>query len=103
MPLLESELWYWRYCTETIHQVGNGIPRYQLVKYEELNRGPLKVSRSIYRFCGLDWNDAIGHGVQQLSSQLQPFASAWRDRLSVEQIALVERMLGDSAMRDWWD
>ncbi len=104
MSLVESELWYWRYCKrKTIHRAGTGNPHYQLVNYEELVRNPLEVSRSIYQNCGLDWDDTIEHAIRQLSSQSKSLASAWRDKLSAEQIEIIERVLGGSVMKDWWN
>ena len=100
---VETELWYWRYASETIHQAGVGNPRYQIVKYEELTRNPIGVSRSVYQGCGLAWNAAIERGIEQMSTESQAIAAAWRDRLDAHQVAAVERVLHDSLMRDWWD
>jgi hypothetical protein len=100
---VETELWYWRCCGETIHRAGEGNPRYQLVKYEELTQNPLETSRSIYRGCGLDWDDAVEQAIRHSSSESPAIASAWRDKLSAEQVKVVERILDDSLMRDWWN
>jgi hypothetical protein len=103
ISLLEAELWYWRYCAETIHRAGEGSPRYQLVKYEELTRNPVETSRSVYGGCGLDWDRTIEQAVRESSSESQAIATAWRDRLSAEHVALVERILDNSMMQDWWN
>lgn len=99
---VETELWYWRYASETIHQTGAENPRYQLVKYEELTRNPIEISRSVFQGCGVDWNGAIEQGVRQMSVESQAIAAAWRDRLNAEHVAMVERVLYDSPMRVWW-
>jgi len=102
LSLVETEFWYWRYCTETIHQAGERNPRYQLVKYEDLTRNPVETSRSIYRACGLDWDNAVERAIRRSSTDSQALASTWRGKLSAEQIAMVEWVLHDSLMRDWW-
>jgi len=102
LSAVEAELWYWRYCTETIYQAGEGNPRYQLIKYEELTRNPVETSRSIYRSCDLDWDDAVERAIRRSSTDSQAIASMWRDKLSAEQIAMVEWVLHDSLMRNWW-
>jgi hypothetical protein len=99
---IETELWYWRYAGETIHEAGTGNPRYQLVKYEELTRSPTEIGRSVYQGCGLDWTASIDRGIQQMSAESQAIAAAWRDRLNADQVAAVEQILRDSLMRDWW-
>ena len=100
---VEAELWYWRYSSETIHQAGEVNPRYQLVKYEELTNDPVEVSRSVYRGCGLDWDDTIERAIRQMSGESQAIARAWEQKLNSEQIAAVQGILPDSLMRDWWD
>lgn len=100
---VETELWYWRYSSETIHQAGEGSPHYQLVKYEELTGNPQEVSRAVYRGCGLAWNDTIEQAIHQKSGESQSIAAAWETKLASEAIAAVKRILGDCAMRDWWD
>ena len=99
---IETELWYWRYCSETIHQAGEGNPRYQLVKYEDLACNPVETSRSVYRGCDLDWDNTIEHAIRQSSNDSQAIASRWRNKLGDKHVALVEQVLRDSVMRDWW-
>jgi hypothetical protein len=103
MSLLESELWYWVYCAETIHRAGEGNPRYQLVNYLDLARDPVEVSRALYRGCGLDWDNAIEQAIRRSSQESESIASAWRRALDAEQIALVERILAKSTMGTWWN
>jgi hypothetical protein len=99
---VETELWYWRYACETIHQFGEGNPRYQLVKYEELACNPVETSRAIYQRFGLDWDDAIEQAIRQSSLDARASVSAWRSKLNAEQIATVDWVLRDSSMRDLW-
>jgi hypothetical protein len=99
---VETELWYWRYCCETIDQAGEGNPRYQLIKYEDLAFKPVETSRSLYEACNLDWDNAIEEAIRESSTDSSAIASAWRRRLSAEHIAAVEWVLRDSLMRDLW-
>jgi hypothetical protein len=41
LSLLESELWFWCYATETLHRAGEGKPHYRLNGFEELAGRPL--------------------------------------------------------------
>jgi hypothetical protein len=102
MSLLESELWYWVYCSETIHKAGEGNPRYQLILYGNLVRDPVETSRSLYQDCGLEWDDSIEQAIRRSSQRSGEIATAWQHALDAEQIALVERILEQSAMRTWW-
>jgi hypothetical protein len=36
MSIVESETWFWRYVTETIHRAGEGAKNYKLIIYEHL-------------------------------------------------------------------
>jgi hypothetical protein len=99
---VDAELWYWRYLNETIHRAGEGKPQYRLVVYEELVDDPVKVSRAIFRWCGLEWDAAIERRVQSMSVWSRSIAAAWRDRLDAAQVVLAERFVCESAMRGWW-
>jgi hypothetical protein len=103
MSMQETELWMWRYSSETIHRAGAGNPRYQLVIYEEFATNPVAISRSLYQSLNLDWDETIERAIRGMSGESRAIASAWRDRLDAEQIALVKRILSDSLIRHWWD
>ena len=101
LSAVESELWYWRYAVETIHEAGAGNPRDQLVKYEELTRNPTEISDAIYQGCGLEWNTAIEQEIQKMSGESQAIATTGRHQLDADQAATVERVLHNSVMQDW--
>jgi hypothetical protein len=103
MPVGESELWYWRYAVETIHTAGAGKPQYHLVLYENLSADAPAVARSIFDFCGLEWDDRIARRVRSQSTESPSIATAWRSKLSKEETAQVERVLAGSPMERWWD
>ena len=99
---MESEIWYWTYCNELIHQAGAGNPRYHLIKYEELAHYPVETSRAIYRAIDLDWSDSIERYTRKSSTRSREIAAEWRRKLDPEQVAQIERVLDVSLMRDWW-
>ena len=98
----ESELWYWCFAAERIHRAGEGLPAYRRIVYEQLTAEPLQVTEQCYAFTGLPWNDDIRKAVAAASRTSESIAANWRTRLTDEQIALVERILAGSLMRDWW-
>jgi hypothetical protein len=102
MSVAESELWYWRFINERIWSLGQDAPRYQRVVYEHLARGPVPLMRDAYAACGLRWTDAIERRIRALCAESGDLAERWKNRLSREQIELVERVLEDSPMRRWW-
>jgi hypothetical protein len=98
---VQMELWFWRYCSETIHQTTEGNPRCQLVKYEEFSCNSVATSRSTYRGCDRDGDDAIERAIRQSSNDFHAVATG-RCKLSAEQMAQAEWVLRYSLMRDSW-
>jgi len=91
LDVAESELWYWRYTTETIHKAGQERPSsYRLAIYEDLVHDPVGVARSLYDALELPWTEAI------------EIATAWRSKLTADRVAMVERVLEGSLTQDWW-
>jgi hypothetical protein len=103
MAVGESELWYWRYATETINAAGAGKPQYHLILYEHLAADPTAVMRRVFEFSGLEWDDRIARRVRARSTESTSIAAAWRSKLSKEEVAHVERVLAGSPMERWWD
>ena len=102
MAVGESELWYWRYATETIHAAGAGKPQYHRVLYENLAADPVATGRPIFDFCGLEWDDRIARRVRSRSTESASIAAAWRTKLPQEELAHVDRVLAGSPMQRWW-
>ncbi|MDJ0615307.1 MAG: sulfotransferase [Calothrix sp. MO_192.B10] len=102
MEVDESELWYWRYASETIHAAGNHKPNYIRIIYEDLVSDTLKISKQIYQKCNLPWTKEIETSIFNSTSNSNVIASAWRKHLNTQQIALVERVVSDSPMSQWW-
>lgn len=103
MGLDESELWFWRYAAESIHDAGDGKPNYFLINYEEMTVNPLTWAQRVFEFCGLPWEPATAARIGGTTGESKAIAAAWRDRLSTEDVALVERILDGSTMGRWWE
>jgi len=102
MGRAEGELWWWCYVNETLWEAGRGRDGYVRVLYEELARSPERVTRELYGFCGLAWSDAIAARVRAISQGAERIAGAWKTELEPPMVELVERVLEESCMRDWW-
>lgn len=98
----ESELWWWRYLNEALHDSGKGRANYTLVLYEHLAHDPERVSREVYGTCGLEWDATIAQRVRSISRGAEKIARAWRDELEPEMVTLVEKVLAGSPMERWW-
>jgi len=99
----ESELWYWRYSTETIHQAGAKSGRYHLVIYEQLVTDTIGTTRRLYQECGLAWCNGIQKAIRTRASGSASIAAAWRTSLSAADLELVARILKGSRMQNWWE
>ena len=98
----ESELWWWRYLNEALHAAGRGRAGYAHVLYENLAHDPEGVSRAVYGFSGLEWNEALAQRVRSISRGAEKIARAWKDELEPAMVALVEKVLAGSPMEAWW-
>ncbi len=103
MRIEESELWFWRYAAEVIHEAGEGKPQYMLINYEHMTADPLPTAEGVFRHCGLPWDDEVAARVRGTTGESKSIAKAWRDKLSTEDVALVERILDGSTMSGWWE
>lgn len=102
MGVEESELWYWRYSAEKIHAAGEGRPNYKLIVYEDLHGDFLRTAQEVYEFCGVPWDGDTETRVMDGRSPLEGKKTGWRDKLSSEQVALVERVLDGSPLSTLW-
>ena len=99
---VEAELWWWRYCTETVMEAGAGHPHYKLVVYEELAERPLEVARDVYDFCGLAWDETVAGRVSALTRDSARIAHAWKRDLSADAVGAIERVLDRSPLSAVW-
>jgi hypothetical protein len=103
MSIDESELWYWRYTSETIDAVGSGRANYVRVIYEDLVSDPVAVTKLLYQKCQLPWTEAIEQQVVRGSSQSSSIASTWQSKLSSEQLDAIKRVVEGSFICQWWE
>jgi hypothetical protein len=103
MTIDESELWYWRYTSETIDSVGAGRSNYMRIIYEDLVSDPVVVTKLLYQKCQLPWTDEIEQKVVQGSSQSSSIASTWQSKLSAEQLDAIKRVVDGSFVCHWWE
>lgn len=96
----ESELWYWRYATEAIHDAGQGNPLYRLINYEALAADPVPVLRDCFAACGLNWTGAIESAVA--AAPAESIAHGWRKAVGDDRLAIIDRVLSDSPLAAWW-
>lgn len=99
---IEAELWWWRYCTETIMEAGAGHPGYKLVVYEDLAERPLEIARDVFGFCGLEWDAEVAARVSALTRDSVRIAHAWKRDLSADVVAAIERVLDRSPLDGVW-
>ncbi len=102
MSAEEAELWYWTYTNEVIHNAGRGNPNYTLVIYERLAANAVEIARQLYHFCELPWTREIERQVQAESADSLSISNSWQEKLPREQIELVNRMLAQSTINEWW-
>ncbi len=102
MSVEESELWYWSYTNEVIHNAGRNTPHYMLVIYERLAAHAVELAREIYNFCELPWTRDVERAVRAASTESLSISNSWQEKLSREQIELVNRILEQSTTNEWW-
>lgn len=93
-----SELAYWRYANESIHECGRGKPNYQFISFEDLSRDPLPIMRRVYEACRLPLTEEIVARIQATAGGSNEIAGKWRSQLPAAQIALVERVLRQTTL-----
>ena len=103
MPVEASELWYWQYANETIYEMGQSHGRYLRVVYEQLAADPVAVLRDAYTLCELSWNTTMEKAASASAVESTSIAGKWRQRLSPQEIELVEQALEASPMKSWWE
>jgi len=102
MSAKESELWNWRYTCTVSHEGHAGAGNYVLVKDEDVLDDPFAVAKRLYDACGLPWCDYAQQYLDKMDSHWREHSAPWRDLLSKDDTALVERILDGSLMAQWW-
>ena len=103
MSVQESELWFWRYHAESLHQTGAELANYELVIYEKLARDPISVMRQLYSRCKLLWSARVESAIRITSHGSEERARVWHHQLDPEHHELVGRVLRACTLRHCWD
>lgn len=102
MSAEEAELWYWRYMNEIIYAAGCNRAQYERVRDEDVVQDPVALGRRLYDACGLEWDIDVESNIRRRAANWKECSARWIDLLDSKQIALVQRILADSVMSDWW-
>ena len=103
MDVQLTEMWYWRYSNEVIHEAGVGRDHYRLTVYERTTEDPMPVVHDLYTFCNLEWSDAVERGVEANTRESKQIAGKWREKLEPGQVAIIEMVLDGSPIAAWWE
>ena len=98
----ESELWYWRYATETVHQAGIRSSAYQLVVYEDLVNHLDEHIIKLYAACGLPLDPAILIKARDSAETSSHIANAWRHGADGHALILLDRVALKPDLQAWW-
>ena len=99
--VFESELLFWRYCTQRIRRAGRGLESYTEVSYDRLASEPLETLRAIFNELQLTWTDAVNERVTAMTGGSVAIANAYRSELDEETRAMLERTLGEDLFTEF--
>jgi hypothetical protein len=102
MSAEEAELWYWCYLNEAIHEIGVNHPSYTVVFDEHIaHDAPAAVSAAM-QFCGLTVSQAMIDVMTDVAGEWRKQLCHWRQLLDNDHVALIDRVLADSSLRQCW-
>ncbi|MBI1367300.1 MAG: sulfotransferase [Planctomycetes bacterium] len=102
MNVQTSELWYWLYLNEEIDRAGRDSAMYTRITYEQLVADPVGQMRHLFARLDLPFTDEVSRAIEADAEDSGKIATQWRNKLTAEDQALVERILDSTFMRDWW-
>lgn len=101
MRPIERLAWRWAISNEKCMNDIGGRPDTKVIRYEDLCEDPMSVSRELFEFAGLAWNDQTErfihastsyHGTEsfyQVFRDPKKSAYKWKEQLSQEQISQI--------------
>jgi len=90
----ESELLFWRYCTQRIREAGRRRSGYLEVSYDELSRTPLTSLRVVFEFLDLPWTEDVTARIEEMTDRSVDIARAFEAELDDDALTMFERTLG---------
>ena len=102
MSAEESELWYWCYLNEAIHEIGINYPSYNVVLDEDIaGDTPATVSATM-QHCGLSVPQEMLDVTTRIASAWRNELRDWHQLLDNNHAILVNRILAESPLRQYW-
>ncbi len=106
----ETELWFWRYSTETLWKIGQNQEQYKLLTFEKLAGDFLTTLQQVYKYCDLPFTTSIVDASPTMVSRFSgkrvsasEVANKWRDELELKDIEIIEKVLYESPLLSFWD
>ena len=108
IPLVDLELWFWRYLNETTLDAASGQAACLLVQYENLADDPVGWSRRVFEHMAVPWDPVIEQRVRSDATRSvfgavedpRAIANAWRSQLAAEHVQAIDRVLDGSPLLD---
>lgn len=103
----------WRLYNEIAYENSKEFKNYELLRYEDLCREPVKKTKKLFDFCGLVWNEQTSSFVNESISQKKeayysvyksPLEAAykWKNKLSEDEISKISKILSGSVPFMWY-
>ena len=99
--VFESELLFWRYCTQRIREAGRGRDNYIEVSYDKLASDPTDSLRLIFNELLLPWTPEVEERVAAMTSESAKIANAFQSELDEETHLLLKRTLGPELVEEF--
>lgn len=103
LSLEASELVFWRYAALAIHRAVPDPGQYELVLDEDVVADGPDVARRIYDACGIPFEEPVEAYVRDHAENWAKKSCPWKTMIPETDHALVEGLLEDTEMADWWN
>ncbi len=114
MEPVERLAWRWVLFNEHALRESSDDPACMVLRYEDLCRDPVGVSRRMLRFAGLEWHSQTARFLRSSTAAgddsyygviRDPLQAAfrWRESLSAAQIEAIQRIVGESRIAALYD
>ena len=99
--VFESELLFWRYCTQRIRGAGRERDNYVEVSYDKLASDPTASLHLIFNELLLPWTPEVEERVAAMTSESVKIANAFQAELDEETRRLLKRTLGPELVEEF--